>query len=120
MYDLKIFHVILKVVDGVLSQLTAKYGKVSELSISQGFMHDYLGMRLDYYTKGKVRIPIPKHIKSILEAASEDMDNILETPAANHLFTMREDEDILTGTQAELFRTLVEKYCSSAAIQDLT
>ena len=33
-YNIKISHVIPKVVDGVLSHLTAKYGKVSELSIS--------------------------------------------------------------------------------------
>ena len=66
MDDLKIFHVISKVVDGVFSQLTAKYGKVSELSVCQGHVYDYLGMRLNYGTKGKVCITMTKHIKSIL------------------------------------------------------
>ena len=50
--DLNILHVRLKVVDGVFSQLTAKYGEVSELSSSKGRVYDYLGMRLDYGTKG--------------------------------------------------------------------
>ena len=49
--DLKIFHVILKIVDGVLSKLTTKYGKVSSLSVSRGRTHDYLSMRLDHSTK---------------------------------------------------------------------
>ena len=53
-----------KVVDRVLSQLTIKDGKVSELFISQGRLHDYLVMRIDYGTKVKVYITIPKHIKS--------------------------------------------------------
>ena len=60
--DLNISHVSLKVVDGVISQLTTKYGKISELSLSQGRVHDYLGVSLDYDTKGKVRINMPKHI----------------------------------------------------------
>ena len=60
--DLNISHVSLKVVDGVISQLTTKYGKISELSLSQGRVHDYLGVSLDYGTKGKVRINMPKHI----------------------------------------------------------
>ena len=74
--DLNISNVIPKVVDGVLSQLTAKYEKVSALSVSLGCVHDYLGMRIDYDTIVKVRITMPKHIKRILESAAEDMDSI--------------------------------------------
>ena len=70
MDDLKILLVILKVVDRGLSQLTSKYIKVSELSVSRGCMNDYLGMRLDCCTKGKVRITMPKHIEIILETAA--------------------------------------------------
>ena len=62
MDDMKILHMISKVVDGVLSQLTAKYGNISALSVSQGRVHDYLGMKLDSVTKCKVRITMPKHI----------------------------------------------------------
>ena len=87
--DLKISHMILKVVDGVLSQLTTKYGKVSPLSISRGRMHDYLSMRLDYGTEGKVQITMSKHIEGILETATEDTNSIAKTLSANHLFTAR-------------------------------
>ena len=50
---------------------------------------------------------MPKHIESILEAAAEDMYGISETPAANHMLTVREDGDTFTGTQDDLFRSLV-------------
>ena len=105
--DIQILHVISKVVDGVLSKLAAKYGMVSALSFSWGRLHDYLVTRLDYGTKFKVRITMPKHIESILEAAAEDMYGISETPAANHMLTVREDGDTFTGTQDDLFRSLV-------------
>ena len=52
---------------------------------------------------------MPKHIKSILGAAAENMDGIAETPEANNMFTVREYGDTLTGMQADLFRTLVAK-----------
>ena len=50
-----------------------------------------------------------KHTESILEAVAEDMDGILKTPAANHMFTVREDGDTLKGMQADFFITLVAK-----------
>ena len=52
-------------------------------------MYDYLGMQLDYCTKGKVRITMSKHIKIILELTSEEMDGMAETPEASHIFTVR-------------------------------
>ena len=79
-------------------------------------MHDYLVIWLDYGKKYKLRITMPKHIESILEAAAEDMDNIVETPAANYLFTVREDRDTLTGTQAKIFWNIVAKcFCQLSA-----
>ena len=107
--DLKISHVTSNVLDGELSQLTSKYGKLSELSFIRGRVHDYLGMRLDYGTKVKVRITLPKHTESILEAVAEYMGSIDETKEANHLFTVRKYGDTLMGMQADLFQTLVAK-----------
>ena len=49
------------------------------LYVSQVRVHDYLGMRLVYGTKGKVHITMPKHIERILEVAAEDMDGISKT-----------------------------------------
>ena len=61
-------------------------------------MHDYISMRLDYGTKGKVRITMPKHIKIIVEAVVEYIDSISETPEDNDMLTVIEYGDTLTGT----------------------
>ena len=118
--DIKISHVRLKVVYRVLSQLSSKYGKVSELSTSRGQVYEHLGIWLDYRKKVKLHITMTKHIESILEAVAEDMDGIAETPLANNLFTVIEDGDTLTGTQDELLLNLVAKKYSSAAGKYLT
>ena len=60
--NINILHMIPKVLDEVISQLTTKYGKVSPLTVSQGHVHNYLGMRSYYGTKGKVSINIYNHI----------------------------------------------------------
>ena len=87
--DLKILQMIPKVVDGVLSHLTTKYGKVSSLSVSRGRMHDYLGMRLNYGTKVKVRITMPEHINIILDSSSYSINGIAKNPEDNHMFTVK-------------------------------
>ena len=106
---LNIFHVSPKLVGGVISQLTTKYVKLLPLSVIRVRMHDSLGMRLYFSTKGKVHITVINHVKGILEAEEEEMNGIAETPAANHLFTVREDEYTLTGMQAKLFQHIVQK-----------
>ena len=89
--DNNILHVILKVVDGVLSQLVTKYGKVSPLSVSQGRMDNYLGMQINFSSKGKVCITVHNHIEGVMESEEEDTTVIVETPTASHLFTEKED-----------------------------
>ena len=84
--DLKISHVNPKVVEKVLSQLTTKYVKVSALTVRLGRVHNYLGVRVYYGTKGKLRITVPKHIEVILEEAAKDMDGVANNLAANHMY----------------------------------
>ena len=90
-------------------QIATKYGNISPLTAIQGLVHDYLGIRLDYKTKSKMRITMPKHIEVVLEAATEDMDNAAKTPETNHVFQVQEDGGMLASLQADLFRNLVAK-----------
>ena len=83
--------------------------KVSSLFFSQGCVHDYHGMRINYGTKGMVHITMPKHIKSIIKAEADNMEGIAETSEANHIFAVREYGDTLTGMQADLLQTFVAK-----------
>ena len=45
---------------------------------------------------------MPNHIQIILDTASTDMDVLAETPAANHLFQVREYVSDLSAQQQDL------------------
>jgi hypothetical protein len=42
----------------MLDKLDNEYGKVGKMTIRRGAVHDYLGMRFDFYNPGKVIIMI--------------------------------------------------------------
>ena len=50
--DLEISHVESKVVNSVLGKLGERYGKDSPLVTTRGKVHKYLGMTLDFSSKG--------------------------------------------------------------------
>ena len=54
--DLKISHVDSKVVDSVLEKLGEIYGKDDLLVTTRGKVHEYLGMTLDFSSKGEFMI----------------------------------------------------------------
>ena len=97
-----------KAVDEVLYQLTTKYVKMSPLTVSQGRVHNYFGMRLGYGTKRKVCITMPENIEGILEAAAYGMDGVSDTPEAHHMFQVREYGSMLTTMRTDLFRAIIE------------
>ena len=65
-------------------------------------------MVLDLRIQVKVRLTIPKHIQSIIETTHMDMDSLIDTSAANHLFQVRDDGGDLSLQQKDLYRTLAE------------
>ena len=54
--DLKCSHVDKKVNTEFLKWLNKLYGEYGEVKATCGKIHDYLGMRLDFKTKGKVKV----------------------------------------------------------------
>jgi len=55
--NLKISHVDKKVVEDIIGLLNEKFGKESPLTATRGKVLEYLGMTLDYSTKGKGKYP---------------------------------------------------------------
>ena len=43
-----------KVVEEIIMKLMTKFGQDSPLTTSRGYVLDYLGMQINYWTKGKV------------------------------------------------------------------
>ena len=69
-------------------------------------MRDYLGMDLDFRGKGGMEVSMIKYLKMISEAFPEKIPSAAATPAANHLFEVRDDEERkpLPEEQARAFR----------------
>ena len=82
--DLKVSHVDGKEVDKFIMQMEETFG--TELSVSHGKIHDYLGMNLDFCFKGEVWIDMEHYIYMMLQDVPEDMEGVSNTPAAVHLF----------------------------------
>jgi flagellin-specific chaperone FliS len=61
----KIFHAAKKN-KGNIDKLNKKFGENRPISSSCGIIHEYLGMTLDYTTKGEVKISIYDYINKML------------------------------------------------------
>ena len=119
--DLKISHVDSKVVDEVLSSLKEEFGKVGELTVKRGKVHDYLGMTLDFSDENSVMVNMEKYLNEVLEDLPEDMDGTAATPAASHLFKTRDDAPKLDEERAALFHRVTAQllFASQRARPDL-
>ena len=84
------------------------FGADAPLSVSRGKTHDYLGMSLDFRTKGEVQIDMEHYINMMLQDAPKDMEGVSNMPAAAHLFkTNSEDPKMLDDKQKKIFVHLV-------------
>lgn len=63
----------------------------AKLSVLRGKVHDYLGMDLDFSEDHKIKIFMVKCNKKILKDSPEVIKGKSATPAADHLFKIRED-----------------------------
>ena len=106
--DLKVSHVDVKEVDKFILQMEEAFGADAPLSVSCGKTHDYLGMSLDFCTKGEVQIDMEHYIDMMLQDTPKDMEGISNMPAAVHLFkTNSEDPKMLGDKQKKIFVHLV-------------
>ena len=63
---LKISHVDKEVIEDIINMLNEKFGKESQITTTRGRVLEYLGMTLDYSTKGKVKISMYDYIDKLL------------------------------------------------------
>ena len=113
--DLKISHADSKVVTAIIKKLNNKYGKTASgletpLTVKRGKIHDYLGMTLDYTTKGKVRIDMKDYIRKILndvEHLTDGWEGKAITSATENLFKISYDSKKLSKPEADSFHHVV-------------
>ena len=115
--DCKLSHHDYKAVNDFIEWLHQEYESIfedgsSKMTVSQGKIHTYLGMILDYSTPGQVKISMFDYIKEILTAfnkAEPKGAGMKSSAAPNNLFKINEDcEKLKTGKAIE-FHNLIAK-----------
>ena len=101
--DLKISHMDSVEVTKCIDHFRKIYGE--RMTVHRGKVHEYLGMDLDFSTPKVLKIGMIKYIKKVLEEFPEEIKSVAATPAAEHLFKVREDnsEKLLPEEQALSF-----------------
>lgn len=72
--------------DELIEWFSAKYGKLSPLSINIGKVHDYLSIKLDFTVKGKFKVLMLYYVYRIIGEAPSQFEGTASTPAENRLF----------------------------------
>ena len=82
-------------VDLLIDQLNAEFGKEGPLYILHGTVHGYLGMELDFTNPGSVTINMEAYVNNMLYDVPKDMEGTAVTPVASHLFQVNKDDPVL-------------------------
>ena len=104
--DLKISHVDPKVVDRILDYLTEQF---EELSTTRGNNHTYVGMAISFPGDGTVQIDMSPYLLEALEDFPEELDRLVTSPAANHIFEINENSPKLSEERREKLHSIVAK-----------
>ena len=109
--DLKISHKDHNVVSDVIASLKTEYEQIGKMTINRGKIHNYLGMTLDYSTAGSITIDMESYIDEVLNETIDipTMHGTVNTPAAEHLFKIRDNAPKLDEPNADFFHHLVAK-----------
>ena len=91
------------------------------MTITQGKVHKYLSMTIDYSSYGKVLFLMINYIGKVLDDIPEDMKGESATPATHHLFAITEDSTKLPQADSDIFHHFVAQliYLSKRACPDI-
>ena len=108
MDDLKSSHIDLKVNDKFLQWIKDMFGQLREVKTTQGPLHDYLGITLDYSVPGQVSIDMSHYVeKMVKEFPQETLKGASVASLWNeNLFKVQHDSALLEKEQAKLFHTM--------------
>ena len=114
--DVKISHRDKSVVAKLIKDLNEEFGKIAPLTGSIDTVHEYLGMTIDYRTKGVVKFSMFDYLHDIIDGLPEHLKTNCNTtsPAANHLFEVNPEAKKLSEDQADEFHHYVAKLLFAA------
>ena len=104
-------HVETAVVDKVLATIE---GYFPGLSIERGNKLNFLGMEIDFFEKGKLKLGTVHYLKNMIEELEEilseygeSLDRQYPHPAAKWLFTIKPDAKPLEESKGDVYRSFV-------------
>ena len=108
--DIMSSHVDSRVNDKFLEWLNRNYGNLKRVSGTRGRIHEYLGMTIDFLTKGKVKFKMIDYVKKMLDEFPMNFksSDMALSPASNTLFEVRNSK-LLDKQAAETYHTFVAK-----------
>ena len=95
--DLKISHKDSREVKKFIKHIGDIYG--DRMTVHRGKVHDYLVMDLDFSSPKVLKIGMMKYIEKIHKDFPEEIKSSAATPAAEHLFDVREDKSSRSPTR---------------------
>ena len=108
--DIKMSHVSQGVLELIMKQIEAHFGREAPLTVTRGPVHEYLGMTIDFSRPGTVQFHMKAFIDDLIaETPSELLKGMAASPAGQHLFNVNENCPKLSKEQAELFHHLTAK-----------
>ena len=69
------------------------------IKVVHGDVHEYLGMRLDYPTKGQVEVSMTPYMKKSLENYPEEITTTAPMPTTKNIFQVQYDKDAMPLTE---------------------
>jgi hypothetical protein len=92
------------IVDKVIADIIEAY---KEVRVTRGAVHSYLGMTFDFSEEGKVRVSQEGYVQDLVKAY--EITGQARSPAADDLFTVREEAVKLGKAQAEAYHSQTAK-----------
>jgi len=111
--DIKLSHANQEVLLNTVKDLVARYGKVKDLTITRGDVHEFLGMTQDFGEKQKLKVIMKDYVEEVIDEADEAlMINQREKaniPAKTTLFNINAESPALNKKDADHYHRLTAK-----------
>jgi hypothetical protein len=114
--DMKISHYETKKVDQMVTWLRKMYEHLFEdgsgaMKIKRGKVHEYIGMTLDFCVPGEVKVTMLPYVKEIVDDFTKITGDTKTavTPAADHLFKIDQDAELLSEEMGKVFHNFTAK-----------
>jgi hypothetical protein len=90
--------------------LNEKYGKHGKVTATCGKVHDYLGMELDYWKRGVLKVNMTKYVENMINKFPVKLrkKDVAKTLAGDNLFNLGTGAKLDTK-RSEIFHTFVAK-----------